>query len=86
MKLVKVLFFGRLREILNKDSLSIELSDDLDSVGKLRTYLACTYGQVWEKELNQANLVMSLNQTVVPAETAIGDGDEVAFFPPMTGG
>ncbi len=84
--MIKVLFFGRLREKLKKDCLSINLSAELDSVEKLRAYLARTHGHVWERELNQKNIVMSLNQTVVSPETAVRDGDEVAFFPPMTGG
>ena len=84
--MIKILFFGRLRETLNTDSIEISDMSKLVSVDKIRIHLSESYGPIWEKALNQSNIVISVNQVVVPAKTAIRDGDELAFFPPMTGG
>ena len=55
-------------------------------MGNIRTQLSESYGSIWEKALNQSNIVISVNQVVVSVEAAVYDGDELAFFPPMTGG
>ena len=84
--MIKIFFFGRLRETLNTSSIEISDLAELATVDKLRIHLSKSYGSIWEESLNQSNIVISVNQVVVSAETAIQDGDELAFFPPMTGG
>ena len=84
--MIKIFFFGRLRETLNTSSIEISDLAELATVDKLRIHLSKSYGSIWEESLNQSNIVISVNQVVVSADTAIQDGDELAFFPPMTGG
>ena len=84
--MIKIFFFGRLRETLNTSSIEISDLAELATVDKLRLHLSKSYGSIWEESLNQSNIVISVNQVVVSADTAIQDGDELAFFPPMTGG
>ena len=84
--MIKIFFFGKLREDLNANSIEISDLSELTTVDKIRVHLSESYGPSWEKALNQSNIVISVNQVVVPAETTIQDGDELAFFPPMTGG
>ena len=43
-------------------------------------------GAAWKEALNQPNLVHALNHKVVFTDAVVSDGDELAFFPPMTGG
>ena len=43
-------------------------------------------GAEWKEALNQPNLVHALNYKVVFTDAAVSEGDELAFFPPMTGG
>ena len=43
-------------------------------------------GADWSEALNQPNLVHALNHKVVFTDAVVSEGDELAFFPPMTGG
>ncbi|MFT4521076.1 MAG: molybdopterin synthase sulfur carrier subunit, partial [Halioglobus sp.] len=40
----------------------------------------------WRAVLQQNNLIRAINQSVAHANCTLSDGDEVAFFPPVTGG
>ncbi|MBD4685637.1 molybdopterin synthase sulfur carrier subunit, partial [Xanthomonas citri pv. citri] len=40
----------------------------------------------WQLALEKGKLLVAINQSISPLESAIKDGDEVAFFPPVTGG
>jgi molybdopterin synthase sulfur carrier subunit len=40
----------------------------------------------WDLALESGKLLAAVNQSIVPLEHALSDGDEVAFFPPVTGG
>ncbi|MFV8817210.1 MoaD/ThiS family protein [Haliea sp. E17] len=84
--MLQVLFFGRLREALDCERLEIAADlagPDLDS---LQSYLCATYGDTWHAELGAPNVIRALNQQMVQGNSAISDGDEIAFFPPVTGG
>jgi len=82
---VKVLFFGGLRERLGVASTTIALSADLSTVANLRDHLV-TQGEAWIALSETKNLRAAVNQKLVAMDLAISDGDEVAFFPPVTGG
>ena len=74
------------REALGVEEFSVELSDSINSVASLNALWPIKTGAIWDETLHQPNLVHALNQRVVRIEAAVVDGDEVAFFPPMTGG
>ncbi|MCF9378680.1 MoaD/ThiS family protein, partial [Klebsiella pneumoniae] len=40
----------------------------------------------WDMALEPGKLLAAVNQSIVPFDTELQDGDEVAFFPPVTGG
>ena len=80
---VKVLYFAGLREALGIASETIELPNDITTMGGLRDWLIVA-GR--EKLATSKNLRCAVNQHMVGPEAAIADGDEVAFFPPVTGG
>ena len=83
---VKVLFFAGLREQLGTSGEEIELPADVTSVAGLRSHLK-SRGGAFEKALSDKALVrMAVNQDMVPATARIKAGDEIAFFPPVTGG
>ena len=83
---VKVLYFAGLRERLGKGSEEIELPAGVATLGALRTHLIAR-GGAWETSLGGNKSVrMAVNQDIAPASAAINAGDEIAFFPPVTGG
>jgi molybdopterin converting factor subunit 1 len=79
---VKVLFFGRLKEIVGHAEDSVELPD-----GAPIEALFLQYG-VKHPELARfrASLVASRNQEFAAWNTPLHSGDEVAFLPPVSGG
>ena len=85
MKL-KVLYFASLRERLGKDAEEIELPAGVATVADLRSHLQ-RLGSSYENAFaEKALLRAAVNQDMVQGEAAIRAGDEVAFFPPVTGG
>jgi len=84
MKL-RVLFFAGLREQLEVSSLEAELPGERATVSDLRAALA-SRSERWASALGAAKLRIAVNQDLCDASAAIRDGDEVAFFPPVTGG
>ena len=84
--MLTIRFFSLIREHLNVAELSVEWHEELRTVADLKEYLAESYGESWRNVLFQPNVVHAINQSVVFLDDAIQSGDEVAFFPPMTGG
>jgi molybdopterin synthase sulfur carrier subunit len=83
---VKVLFFARLREELGTSSEVIDLPDSAGTVSGLRAHLV-RRGDAWQRLLAEGrNLKVAVNQDLAGAAAPLKAGDEVAFFPPVTGG
>ena len=83
---VKVLYFASLRERVGKGSEEIDLPAGVSTLGTLRTHLIAR-GGAWETALGGNRSVrMAVNQDMAQAGAAIAAGDEIAFFPPVTGG
>ena len=79
---VKVLFFGRLKEIVGREEDSAELPD-----GAPIEALFAQYGASHpELARFRASLVASRNQEFAAWSTPLHSGDEVAFLPPVSGG
>lgn len=84
--MITLLYFARLREALGTGQEQLALPSTVQSLNALRAHLALR-GGAWAVEMAQArNLRAAINQTVATPDSAIADGDEVAFFPPVTGG
>lgn len=85
MMSVKVLFFGDLRERLGFASTTVTLPTSVLTVTDLRDHLAAQ-GDGWMALAQTKNLRAAVNQTMAAMDSAISDDDEIAFFPPVTGG
>ena len=82
---VKVLFFAGVREALGVGSESLDLPAGVGTVGALRDLLAAR-GVPWTVLATTKNLRAAVNQQMVGPDAPVQAGDEVAFFPPVTGG
>jgi molybdopterin synthase sulfur carrier subunit len=83
--MIHVLFFARFREELGVASEQIELGG-LTSIGDLLEYLR-ERGDAWGRLFAEdQRVMMALNQEMADKETPLKAGDEVALFPPVTGG
>ncbi|CAQ85020.1 MULTISPECIES: molybdopterin synthase sulfur carrier subunit [Photorhabdus] len=81
--MIKVLFFAQIRELVGTDSL--DLDNSYITVDSLRNALI-SKGERWALALEDGKLLSAVNQSFVHGEHPLQDGDEVAFFPPVTGG
>lgn len=84
--MLTVKFFSLIREALDVEQMTMAWSEDVATMVSLKQMLIQQGGAKWSEALLQPNLVHALNQRVVFEDAALSDGDEVAFFPPMTGG
>lgn len=82
---IKVLYFAGLREALGTGEERITLSPEVATLADLRAFLAGR-GENWQALNTMKNLRAAVNQSMAGPTQAVKDGDEVAFFPPVTGG
>ncbi|ABA72708.1 MULTISPECIES: MoaD/ThiS family protein [Pseudomonas] len=76
-----VKFFARYREALGVDSVTVE--GDFATVDDVRALLAQREGA---EVLSEQNLMCARNEDLCQLDEPVVDGDEVAFFPTVTGG
>ena len=86
--MLKVLFFGQLKEVIKTECLDIALIQSgktLNTVAMLRSFLQAK-GEVWNEYLAYGKALVAVNQEMTSDDTVLNDADEIAFFPPVTGG
>ncbi len=84
--MLQVIFFARVREELGCGGLQLEWSDTLSTLDALQEHLCTRDNGRWREVLTEPNIVRAVNQTVVVGDAPLSANDEVAFFPPVTGG
>lgn len=82
--MIKVLFFAQLKEQLGCSEYNLDINSSV-SIDWLREQLA-NQDDKWQECMQNGKLLMAVNQELVSSEALVNDGDEVAFFPPVTGG
>lgn len=84
--MARILYFARLAEELGIRSEQIDLSEDCDTVAELVTMLQAR-GEPFESVFDgETRVLVAINQEMSEAVAAISNSDEIAFFPPVTGG
>lgn len=81
--MITVLFFASIREQLDIDRLECATAA---SVSALIDALVRERGDRWSEILRAPNVIVAVNQEIVEIDFSLRSGDEVAFFPPVTGG
>ena len=82
---INVLYFAGLREVLGRAGEEVMAPSEAMTAGGLRDHIAGR-GEPWAQLARAKNLRCAVNQSMVGFDAAVHDGDEVAFFPPVTGG
>ena len=83
---VHLLYFAWLRERVGHSQEQVELPAEVADIGGLIGWL-CARGENYRRAFAVPGVVRcAVNQEFAGPEVRIGPGDEVAFFPPVTGG
>ena len=83
---IKVLFFAKLRELFGTNQVDVTFTEPNNKVSDVLAALR-QKGEVWAEELNEnKSFRIAVNQEMVTEDVMINEGDEMALFPPVTGG
>ena len=79
-------FFASVREKVGCSTMDLDLADEKITANQVRQLLI-TRGSPWDQAFASDKVLrMALNQNMIADDTDLRDGDELAFFPPVTGG
>ena len=83
---VKLFYFAKVREAIGIDREELDLGSNIKTVSDLIEVLKGR-GSHWQDMFSMSTTFrMAVNQEMVEATHKISANDEVAFFPPITGG
>ena len=79
--MARILFFGRLQDLVGTRALTAELPAGVRDTESLRAWLGRDH-----PALCDASVRIAVNAELYPGNVPLADGDEIAFLPPMSGG
>ena len=83
----RLVYLARLREAFGRERETLELAADHPFTVDTIVEALRARGGVWTSELAEGRAVrFAVNQRLAGRTHPIADGDEVAIFPPVTGG
>jgi len=83
---VKILYFAWLRQRVGISEETVALPEDVTTVGALLDWLATRSDQHAAALADPSVVRVAVNQDYARADAPVADADEVALFPPVTGG
>ena len=83
---MKILYFSWIKDKLGKSHEEIQLDDNIKTINDLVTSLKQSNQDYLDVFKDTSSIKVSINMETAKFEDTIVDNDEVAFFPPMTGG
>ncbi len=84
--MIELLYFARIRETIGQSSEKISLPKNVKNIDDLINHLRAKSENYHTAFFNETLIRVAVNQTYVSFDHPISDLDEIAFFPPMTGG
>ncbi len=79
-------YFASVREAVERSEEQLELPENVANIGDLIEHLLLLHPHFETIFRDDKKILIAVNQTVVDKSQALDPGDEIAFFPPMTGG
>jgi molybdopterin converting factor subunit 1 len=84
--MIAIHYFASIREALACECENVDLPDDVETVEQLISLLIKKHGAPWAEVLGATSLMIAVNHEMADRTASVDVGDEVAFFPPVTGG
>jgi len=78
---VRVKYFASFRDMTGKTLETLEVPEGVTVEG-LREHVKGLYEKIARKD----QVLVAVNGAFVPLDTVVREGDDVAFFPPVSGG
>lgn len=82
--MIRVVFLAQLREQLRIAEMDIAI-EQIETIGELKKQLVLQ-NPTWGSVLLETKILAAVNHAYAKENHVVVDGDEVAFFPPVTGG
>lgn len=82
--MITVLFFARYKEVLQTEQLQLDWQDDWRTLNDIRAHLL-QRGEPWTV-LEDGTLMCALNEEMCALDSRVSRGDQIMFFPLVTGG
>jgi molybdopterin converting factor subunit 1 len=82
--MIRVRFFAQFREMLSQDAIDFELTEGM-RVQDIVQHLISS-GPIWQTLLDSPSVLCAINKKMSPLDATLTEEDEVALFPPVTGG
>lgn len=84
--MLKVCYFAKVREGVGIDEELLVMSEVINDTDRLLDYMR-SRGKPWNQVFSQGNkILLAVNHELSNTCRGLEDGDEVGFFPPVTGG
>jgi sulfur-carrier protein len=83
--MARFLYFAWVREKIGVATETFDLPPDVSTVANVIAHLR-GQGEQYEQALADDNLRVAVNQTYAQANSPVANGDEIAIFPPVSGG
>lgn len=81
--MITILFFAKVRETLGESELKW---DEANISIEVLLQKLIAKGEKWSRALENENLIHTVNYMIVDKDYIIQENDEIAFYPPVTGG
>lgn len=82
---MKIIYFAALRREIGVGEESVDPPATVATVAQLQDWLK-SRSPAHAKALSARRLMSAVNQDYAGPDTSVAPGDEIAFFPPVTGG